>query len=274
MMENNPMENERLENVSAETTEAQCSENNSAEAIETTASENCVSETTETTASETISAENSETTASEPHSENVVCFPEAVSEDSDEEDDEDDAPRFLNRKKIMAICMAICCLAIIAAGSLAYFTAEETAYNVITTGSVEMKLVEQKKDGTPFEDVSGVMPGQTVDKIVFLRNDGTSPFYARISLETSVTGKDGALDFDRYISLDLNEDDWTYHDGYYYYNRALKPGEQTEPLFTKVSFANKMDNTYLSARVEIDVNAQAVQSANNGSDPLKAAGWE
>lgn len=178
------------------------------------------------------------------------------------------------RRKIMAVCVILCCLAIIAAGSLAYFTAEETAYNVITTGSVEMKLVEQKKDGSPFEDVLGVMPGESVDKIVFIRNDGTAAFFVRIALENTVTVDGKELDFDKYISMDLNDEDWTYQNGYYYYNRALKPGEKTVPLFTKVSFAAKMDNTYLGARVEIDVTAQAVQSANNGSDPLKAAGWE
>lgn len=178
------------------------------------------------------------------------------------------------RRKIMAVCVILCCLAIIAAGSLAYFTAEETAYNVITTGSVEMKLVEQKKDGSPFEDVLGVMPGQTVDKIVFIRNDGTAAFFVRIALENTVTVDGRELDFDKYISMDLNDEDWTYQNGYYYYNRALKPGEKTVPLFTKVSFADKMDNHYQNARVEIDVTAQAVQSANNGSDPLKAAGWE
>lgn len=178
------------------------------------------------------------------------------------------------RRKIMAVCVILCCLAIIAAGSLAYFTAEETAYNVITTGSVEMKLVEQKKDGSPFEDVLGVMPGQTVDKIVFIRNDGTAAFFVRIALENTVTVDGKELDFDQYISMDLNDEDWTYQNGYYYYNRALKPGEKTVPLFTKVSFADKMDNHYQNARVEIDVTAQAVQSANNGSDPLKAAGWE
>lgn len=178
------------------------------------------------------------------------------------------------RRKIMAVCVILCCLAIIAAGSLAYFTAEETAYNVITTGSVEMKLVEQKKDGSSFEDVLGVMPGQTVDKIVFIRNDGTAAFFVRIALENTVTVDGRELDFDKYISMDLNDEDWTYQNGYYYYNRALKPGEKTVPLFTKVSFADKMDNHYQNARVEIDVTAQAVQSANNGSDPLKAAGWE
>lgn len=178
------------------------------------------------------------------------------------------------RRKIMAVCVILCCLAIIAAGSLAYFTAEETAYNVITTGSVEMKLVEQKKDGSPFEDVLGVMPGESVDKIVFIRNDGTAAFFVRIALENTVTVDGKELDFDKYISMDLNDEDWTYQNGYYYYNRALKPGEKTVPLFTKVSFAAKMDNHYQNARVEIDVTAQAVQSANNGSDPLKAAGWE
>ena len=35
-----------------------------------------------------------------------------------------------------------------------------------------------------------------------------------------------------------------------------------------------LGNAYQNAKVEIDVRAQAVQCANNGSDPLSATGWE
>ena len=53
----------------------------------------------------------------------------------------------------------------------------------------------------------------------------------------------------------------------------LKPGEQTKPLFTTVTFDTAMDNPYMNARVEIDIHAQAVQSKNNGTSALDAIGW-
>lgn len=186
---------------------------------------------------------------------------------------EEQLRRVRRRQRIVVLAAIVCMLAILATGTLAYFTAEETAYNVITTAKLEMKLVEEKKDGTPFEDVSGVMPGQTVDKIVYVKNSGTTPFYARIKLETAVRADGKTLDFDKYISLNLNTEEWIEQDGYYYYCKAIQPGENSGKLFTEVKFAKNMSNAYQSAQVEISVDAQAVQSQNNGNDPLNAAGW-
>lgn len=177
------------------------------------------------------------------------------------------------KKRIVAAAVILATLAILASGTLAYFTAEETAYNVITTATLDMELVEEKKDGTPFEDVFGVMPGENVDKIVYVKNVGTTPFYTRIALEKKVSVDGKEMDFDRYISLDLNTEDWIENDGYYYYKEAVQPGESTEKLFTKVKFSKNMGNAYQNARVEITVDAQAVQSKNNSDDPLKAVGW-
>ena len=78
---------------------------------------------------------------------------------------------------------------------------------------------------------------------------------------------------DEYISVDINTECWIEQGGFYYYYRILQPGEKTEPLFTTVSFAGAMGNEYQNATVEIYVLAQAVQSANNGYDPLMALGW-
>lgn len=177
------------------------------------------------------------------------------------------------RKCLVVAAVLLSTLAILAAGSIAYFTAEETAYNVITTATLDMQLVEEKRDGTPFEDVFGVMPGENVDKIVYVKNIGATPFYTRIALEKKVSVDGKEMDFDRYISLDLNTEDWIEKDGYYYYKEAVQPGESTAKLFTKVKFSRNMGNAYQNARVEITVDAQAVQSKNNSDDPLKAAGW-
>ena len=53
----------------------------------------------------------------------------------------------------------------------------------------------------------------------------------------------------------------------------MKPGEETEPLFTKVSFGADLGNEYMEAHVEIKVDAQSVQSRNNGTGALDATGW-
>lgn len=188
------------------------------------------------------------------------------------------ATRNNNRKKKLAVlALLVVCLAIIATGTLAYYTAQETAYNVITTGTLSMDLHDETTGGKPFpeEGIKGVMPGRVVDKVVYVENDGDVAFWTRIRLEKKITASDGnteRLNFNK-ITLDLNTADWTEHDGYYYYNKPLKPGEETAKLFNKVTFSKSLGNAYMDARVEINVIAQAVQSKNNGSSALDAIGW-
>lgn len=179
------------------------------------------------------------------------------------------------RRRILIISLAVCVMAVLATGTVAFFTADETAYNAITTGELSMDLVEETTDGEPWpeEGISGVMPGTAVDKIAYVVNDGNVDFYARAEISMKMTDPDGKELSTQYISLDINTKDWTEKDGFYYYNYIVKPGEQTKPLFTTVTFDTAMDNPYMNARVEIDIHAQAVQSKNNGTSALDAIGW-
>ena len=79
----------------------------------------------------------------------------------------------MKRKLLMLSVFAIC-VAVLAAGSLAYFTSEDTAHNVITTGGVSIAVQEwaDEERTTPFEDVTGVMPGTAVTKIAEVVNTG------------------------------------------------------------------------------------------------------
>lgn len=181
------------------------------------------------------------------------------------------------KKRVALIATIVCCIAMVAAGSLAYFNAQETAKNVITTGALKMALHDETTDGKPFPEdgISGVVPATTVDKKVYVENVGNVDMYVRIALDKVITpakGSQAELDFSN-ITLDIDSSKWTEKDGYYYYNRALKPGEKTEPLFTKVSFGAELGNDYMDAKVVIDVDAQAVQSKNNTDSALDAKGW-
>lgn len=181
------------------------------------------------------------------------------------------------KKRAALIAAIVCCIAMVAAGSLAYFNAQETAKNVITTGALKMALHDETTDGKPFPEdgISGVVPATTVDKKVYVENVGSVDMYVRIALDKVITpakGSQAELDFSN-ITLDIDSSKWTEKDGYYYYNRALKPGEKTEPLFTKVSFGAELGNDYMDAKVVIDVDAQAVQSKNNTDSALDAKGW-
>lgn len=179
------------------------------------------------------------------------------------------------KKKLTVLAVLALCLGLAATGTWAYFTAQKQVHNVITTGKVDIRLLEwADADRTqPFEDLTGIMPGMEVTKIAEVKNIGTAPAFIRVQVVVDVYSAEGnALD-SAPVKLDFNQTDWIYHEGYYYYNRILNPGETTEPLFTTVSFDVFMGDAYQEGTTYVNVHAGAVQSANNGEDPLQATGW-
>ena len=180
------------------------------------------------------------------------------------------------KRKVLILSVFAILIAILAANTLAYFTADTKAHNVITTGGVDIELKEwANEDRTEkFEDKTGVMPGAEVTKIVEIENTGTGPVWVRVQVELDVYAEDGKEQLPTdYVTLDFNETDWTYLNGYYYYNYPLDPGETTAPLFTTVTFAPEMGNEYQSSTAYVNVHAGAVQTANNGTDVFSATGW-
>ena len=179
------------------------------------------------------------------------------------------------KRKLLLLSVLAICVATLAAGTLAYFSADGTARNVITTGNVEIELNEWADEARtqPFHDKTGVMPGTKVTKIVEVKNTGTGAAFLRLYVEKNVYGADQKPMKSDPVSLNFNDTDWTYSDGYYYYNRPLEPGKTTEPLFTAVTFDPLMGNEYQNATAHVKVIAYAVQSANNGDSPEAAKGW-
>ena len=102
---------------------------------------------------------------------------------------------------------------------------------------------------------------------------GTGAAFLRLYVEKNVYGANQEPMKSDPVSLNFNNTDWTYSDGYYYYNHALEPGKTTEPLFTAVIFDPLMGNIYQNATAHVKVIAYAVQSANNGDSPQAAKGW-
>ena len=200
------------------------------------------------------------------------------------------------KKKLLALAVLMICASLVSLGTLAYFNAEDTAHNVISSGSVNIELVEKTKgdDGKlvdfPKDGIEGVMPGTSVSKIVTVKNTGEADAYIRVWVNTAISEpgdpitnpliKNLPLTIEvegetvELIEINYNTEKWTQgEDGYWYYNRAVKTGETTEPLFTTVEFHKLMGNAYQNSVTRVDVSAQAVQSANNGTSAMDAAGW-
>ena len=185
------------------------------------------------------------------------------------------------KKKILAGALIMICLSMIAYGTTAYFTYEDTATNVITFGNIMIELQEwaissETGEKVPFENsVLDVLPGREVSKIVQVANVGAEPAWIRISVDKSIVlaeGVTGEVDLSL-VDYDLNTEYWTEQDGYFYYNSALEAGETTQPLFTKVIFAKNMSNQYQYSKAILKIDAQATQVANNGATVFEAAGW-
>ena len=187
-------------------------------------------------------------------------------------------------KKRFVYCAVLCILlSLVMNSTLAYFTAEETARNVITSGAVSVEVVEKQLVGGTLENYPdtpvSIMPGSTVSKIVSAKNLD-EPAWVRMAYTVTIRDAGGnvielsAGQRDQIITIDTDTANWTYKDGWWYYNKALATGEETKPLFTQVVFSgSEMGNAYQNCTVMIDVTAQAVQKAHNGNTVMDAAGW-
>ena len=78
--------------------------------------------------------------------------------------------------KLLALALLAAGAACLALGTAAFFSAETTAHNVITTGGVEIELREWADEAreTPFEDVTGVLPGAEIVNVLPQPKPGSS----------------------------------------------------------------------------------------------------
>ena len=182
------------------------------------------------------------------------------------------------KRKLLLLSVMVICVAIAAVGTLAYFTTDAIAHNVITTGGVNIELSEwaDAEKTQPFKDPSGVMPGMTVTKIAEVENTGASAAWVRVKVEKAIKLAkeiEGFTPDTALVALNINTEKWEHEGDYFYYKEALQPNEITAPIFTSVTFNKTMGNEYQGATATVDIVAQAVQKANNGDNALTAKGW-
>lgn len=172
---------------------------------------------------------------------------------------------------LLAMSLAVIMLMLTMQKTVAYYTRTGTVVNVITSGDISARIIEKMGESDfPTEGVTA-LPGSTVSKKVSVQNTGGHPFWLRVKLNDSLNDGSPASDI---IELDINLNDWTKaEDGFYYYNKVVEPGAETEKLFTQVKISEDIDNSTGNKAIQIKVSAYAVQSENNGSTPFEAAGW-
>ena len=178
------------------------------------------------------------------------------------------------RRKLLIslIAFAAAFLTLFSQPSLAYYSVLGEAVNVITSGEIKCEIIEKMGSGDFPEDGVYIMPGSIISKKVSVKNTGSNPFWLRMKLKNSIDDSTLSADI---LELDINLKDWIDgEDGYYYYNKPVEPGSETEKLFTQVKVAGSADNRYLGKTIKLTVCAFAVQSEyNDAPSPLDVFGW-
>jgi len=192
------------------------------------------------------------------------------------------------KKKLFVIACVMICFAIIAVGTVAYYTDSVEAHNVITTGGVNIDIVETQMDASgmevPYPDEAiRVLPGYEVSKIVKVKNL-IAPCHVRAKIEVEFYDSDekkmelSEEAIRNMVHLPYNEEAWeqkAVDDGWWYLKEPLAEGPVTsEALIEQVEFSGpNITNEYKDCTIHVIVYAQAVQSANNGASAVEAAGW-
>lgn len=200
------------------------------------------------------------------------------------------------KKKLMAIALAVCVVAVLAAGaSLAYFTDKtEAANNTFTMGNVKITLDEtdltkdddsRTAEGNTYENL---YPGMEMVKDPTVHNTGRNDAWVRVIVRVT----NGAAFMNQFKDTQYGEspleglthglgDGWSIdasapdgNDMVYtiVYKNVLKPGESTPAVFNKLYIPATFGNgemaaiTYKKANNEavngftMSIHAEAIQS--------------
>ena len=216
------------------------------------------------------------------------------------------------KKKVLALALIVCLLAIVSAGSLAWFNYTDSVENVFKVADSDgnespdfsMALWETGEDGSHVKEkeYADLLPGDVREKDPTVENTGNYDQYIRAYVTFSDASAlqeacekyglsadlrswlnvDGTVwAADDAVKEDANADTITYT---YYLNRVLekKDGATTDKqqLFTTVSIPGDFVQEDLSgdaAVFNIDVDAEAIQveniTANNAKEAFAFVGW-
>lgn len=135
----------------------------------------------------------------------------------------------------------------------AYFTDSDRKTNRFGVGYNDVEIREEFPEPEPEEEIT--------KKVSFV-NTGPVNCFARAKL---VFGSQEAEDA---VGMNLNKEQWQQEqDGYYYYQKILMPGEETEELLTSLQVEGEISQE--EKTFDLTVYVETVQ-ALEGEDPLTA----
>lgn len=178
--------------------------------------------------------------------------------------------------KIFIVTLVAILVTMMGQASLAYYSTVGKATNVVTSGNIQFIIHETTDQGKEFpEEGVYIVPGDIVSKKVTIESDCNHPFYLRVKMVYGVDSQE--LTAEDCFKLNINEEYWEFHDGWYYYKGIVEPDQTTPYVFSHVEIVgSKVDNSYLGKTLTLTVKAQAVQSENNpitDGNTYTASGW-
>lgn len=182
------------------------------------------------------------------------------------------------KKKLFAAGIIVICLALCAGSTWAYFTAEDYAHNVITSGTIGISIIEEPGSGDgvevelPSDGLSNIMPGSRISQIVSVANTGEADAWIRVRVDVGLVSSEktplpSEIEVQGVpvpvLSFSVGQEWIDGGDGYYYYAYSVAPGANTAAFFDQMTFALEMGNAYQGSTANVTIVAQAVQVANN-----------
>ena len=208
----------------------------------------------------------------------------------------------LNKKKVFVTSLAVCLIAILSLGSLAWFNAEDSITN-------KFKVADSDGDGTPDfsvdvwetdpenpddKDKDGVtyeeiLPGDVLAKNPTVENTGDYDQWIRVyvtfdefsKIEAACQRTGITSDLRTWLDVDttawIADDNATVVEGdtatyVYYFNYKLAK-DQTAVLFNTVTIPGafeQQDMEYVSGDFSITIKAEAIQADNTGDTAMEA----
>ncbi len=182
----------------------------------------------------------------------------------------------MGKLKVLIISVTAILLSFVSTSSLAYYQAIGTSTNIVTSGNIELIIHETTDQGTEFpKEGVYVVPGDVVSKEVTIENNCDHPFFLRVKMVNGINSNE--LSSADCFKLNIDENYWVLHDGWYYYKEIVQPYETTEKVFSHVEIVgSKITTDYIGKTLTLKVKAQAVQSENNpltDGNVYTASGW-
>lgn len=178
--------------------------------------------------------------------------------------------------KIFVVALVAATMAFISTSTLAYYSTVGKATNIVTSGNIQFIIHEMTDQGKDFpKEGVYIIPGDIVSKKVSVESDCEHPFYLRVKMVYGINSQE--LTAEDCFKLNIDEEYWEFHDGWFYYKGIVEPGTTTPDVFSHVEIVGaKIDNSYIGKTLTLTVKAQAVQSENNpisDGNTYTASGW-